>query len=216
YFAATAKIVGGTLEIKNTGSAPIQVRYIVFNQSKPNSAIGLSANIFVNKSDANRDYIQILKPNSAAPNPNIDDILLDTRFSYLPIVANGTWSVDVTSNSPTFDIPLNLDSGWAPYPILIAQYENVLGGGQNTFIYGAPQSRRVFGLGASWSGQYTSDTCFAQILSDKVVLRAFPRNITRVNLLDGANGTATFNIIYGHSGGKRVKSVRYYILAIPT
>lgn len=213
------RIVGSNLQIRNPYSTNLDCRYIVTNFI--DSASAGTSDVRIRTTD---DYVQLLKPNAHEPTPRVDDILLDTRFPYLPVVANGYWNLmQYTGNaggpeaSKKLTIPVNLSSGWYPFPMMMVYYQNNNLPAYREYYYSGPKvdamvGREENGQYDSFHGEFSSQTVYAEIKSSSVVLNAFPRHPSRLEADLNGNNYWEIDRIYDRD---KARGVRYFILAIP-
>lgn len=71
------------------------VRYMIIGAENDPPTVG-GEKVLFKGNDGTKDFIQIKRPGSSDTEPNLNDIMLDTRLSYLPILAEGllAWPTD--------------------------------------------------------------------------------------------------------------------------
>lgn len=101
----TYTVVDGStsLTLTNTSDFAIVVRYVIFADSEQAPTTG-GSNILYRANDGARDFAQIKRPGSSDAAPNLNDIMVDTRLAYMPIVKEGFLNWDAT------DFPINMGS----------------------------------------------------------------------------------------------------------
>lgn len=94
----TYSISGNTVTITNASSYAITIRYAVCAADTSAHSSG-GGKILYKDNDGTRDFVQIKRPGSSDTSPSLNDIMIDTRLSYLPILAEGflDYSTDFTS-----------------------------------------------------------------------------------------------------------------------
>lgn len=80
--------VNNEVVITNTSSVDLTIRYAICGTSDVGYTSG-GSKILLKDNDGVQDYVQIKRPGSSDTAPSLDDIMVDTRFSYLPILAEG-------------------------------------------------------------------------------------------------------------------------------
>lgn len=96
---------GNTLNIKNTCSTNEVVRYLVLSDdNRPPTSGG--SKVYYEGNDGVRDFIQVKRPGSSDIAPVSADIIVDTRFAYLPLVDEGflNWPGDFPNTSATLSL----------------------------------------------------------------------------------------------------------------
>ncbi|MBZ9852788.1 hypothetical protein LB566_03195 [Mesorhizobium sp. CA13] len=84
----TYTISGSTLTIVSTCDVSIDILYVIYADSGDAYTTG-GSKVTVRASDAVGEYYQIKRPGSSDAAPGLNDILFDTRLSYLPILKEG-------------------------------------------------------------------------------------------------------------------------------
>lgn len=74
--------------ITNTSNSDLTIRYAICGTSEDSPTSG-GSRILLKGNDGAQDYVQIKRPGSSDAAPNLNDIMIDTRLSYLPILAEG-------------------------------------------------------------------------------------------------------------------------------
>lgn len=74
--------------ITNTSSVDLTIRYAICADSEEPPTSGGSKILHIGN-DGTQDFVQIKRPGSSDTAPSLNDIMLDTRLSYLPILAEG-------------------------------------------------------------------------------------------------------------------------------
>lgn len=94
------KIYSDRVEFSNSGSAGLALRYMICADDFSAPSTGGSG-VFIKGNDGTQDYQQIKKPGSSDASPNLNDILLDTRLAYVPIIAEGYFTTAAMTDTPT-------------------------------------------------------------------------------------------------------------------
>ena len=204
-----SKMVSGELNIWNPTVHNLNVRYIVFG-SDENEVTSGSSKVFgvYEGSTGEDDYIQIRRPGAADP-PTLKDVLLDTRFPYCPIIADGYWSVPHSSGIQSHTVSFANDGSFKPYPIAMARirYSPVF----VRHFYSGMKARLLIhyyfpGGSQTHDRKLSGDSCYAEITDTSVTFRADP---TRPSYIGSNSGSFTFDY------STRIENLRYYILALP-
>lgn len=74
--------------VTNTAGTDLTIRYAICADSEEAPTSG-GVKILLNGNDGTQDYVQVKRPGSSDVAPNLNDIMIDTRLSYLPILAEG-------------------------------------------------------------------------------------------------------------------------------
>lgn len=202
-----SKIVSGDLLLNNPGSGDLEARYIVFGTDDNPVSSGSTKLVGV-YNDGSEDYIQIRRPGSDEP-PTLQDILLDTRFPYCPIIAEG-W-VSIPDDEPFEEVvSFSNDGSFKPYPIFAVRINRNTD--NSKFFEGGCVKRIVQfdqsqGGSFGWAGQLTGDSCYAEITDTSVTFKAFPENPSSVQYLTSGGWTDRYI--------RTIDGLRYYVLALP-
>ncbi|TGR34637.1 hypothetical protein EN845_01265 [Mesorhizobium sp. M8A.F.Ca.ET.202.01.1.1] len=209
----TYTMSGTTLTIVSNCDVSIDIIYVVYADSGEAPTTG-GKKILLKGNDGISDYVQVKRPGSSELGPNLNDIMLDTRLTYLPILAEGflNWSSDfptVLSGSDLFkgvrsaNITVPNPQGLLLFPKVGAVYNLPT----NTAAFGEPSAvwgeHGVFVNNATWAGKSTGWSTWANVLSSTSV-DIFASN----NNPDGIQPTAAFF-------DSQLKGARYYIFGVP-
>ncbi|MER9164408.1 hypothetical protein [Mesorhizobium sp. M0715] len=208
----TYTMSGSTLTIVSNCDVSMDIIYVVYADTGDAHTTG-GKKIFLKSNDGIGDFIQIKRPGSSDLAPNLNDIMVDTRLTYLPILAEGflNWTSDfpnVMSGSNRFkgvrmgNITVPNPDGLLLFPKVGAVYNLPIASDYNepSAIWG---EHAVFVNDASWAGQTAGYSIWANILS--------PTSID----LYASNGNP-YTIVGGASSyDASLKGVRYYILGLP-
>ena len=198
------------VRIYNRGSVNTTVRYLICSDDTQTTTGGNT--VFRRLPDGN---IQIKRPGSSDTAPKDGDIILDTRFSYLPIIAEGYVHRDSftsdTSNRTLGDrkytVTFPNDGSFVPY----VKFYPYLEGGEIRFVSIATLRPRRIGSPCGWGtydGWASSRNAVAQITNTSVTFWLATGH--PYSLLPHSGG---FNPDYRDS--QRPLDIRYYIFALP-
>jgi len=84
----TYTVSGSAITIVNTSRYAITIRYMVCAADSAGFSTG-GSRVMLSGNDGSQDYIQIKRPGSSDSSPTLSDIMIDTRLTYLPILAEG-------------------------------------------------------------------------------------------------------------------------------
>jgi len=160
-------------------------------------------------------HIQMKVPGSSDTSPGPKDILLDTRFAYLPIVAEGYLSYTEFTESPTSlaygsaakTINFPNDGSYVPF---LKYYVKRNG---NTITQPWAKVIRTDAPGPiarAWDNRASRDSTVAVVTNTSVKFHIARDNPYELNI-DG-NG----NVEADNSNTDRVEGIRYYVFGIPT
>jgi hypothetical protein len=195
------------VRIYNRGNVTATVRFLVCTDDGPTTTGG--SRVMRRLDD---DNIQIKRPGSSDLAPVDGDILLDTRFSYLPIVAEGYVHRDeftVGTTNPTlgdrsYTVNFPNDGSFVPY----VKFFNTTEGG--SIVQGTVRTMRTR-TGSQWEGFGSSANAVAEINNTSVkfwLATSFPDYLT-----------ADWNQFGGYRANyipsSRPIGIRYYIFALP-
>ncbi|NGN45189.1 hypothetical protein G6N74_29485 [Mesorhizobium sp. CGMCC 1.15528] len=201
-------ISGSTVTVYNTGGESITVRYMLCADSDDTvPSIGGSEVYRMIGND-----VQIKVPGSSDSSPKLRDILLDTRFSYIPIIAEGWITPSDCTESATSTRFGNkaktisfTNTGFTPFVKMIVKQNS-----SNTGLqYREPRSRMLVFYGSSglnWT--QGAEGTVAQITNSSVKFHMATGAPTWINPTSPNSG------IYDSSDDPL--GIRYYIFGIPT
>ncbi|QKV18709.1 hypothetical protein [Oricola thermophila] len=200
-----SKVNNGNLLLRNPTQYNLICRYIAFGYDDRPQTSGGSKVLFKGVADG-EEYIQIKKPGSAAT-PNLADVLVDSRFPYCPVIAEGYVTVNASNKTRVINFS-NPGGKFYPYPIWMARvYRSV----SNEYYNIGPMARKMIALnmsqGHQYHGQMSSDSCIAKIEDTKVTFITEPGNPSRLTW------TSSDGLVVQYE--ERVVGIRYYILALP-
>lgn len=139
---------GDTVRFWNVSDFAVKARYVVFGCGDGPSAGNCPV---LRRVAGSPDYVQLVRPGAADP-PHWDDILVDTRVSYLPLLASGyvakasfVASDNASYGQRMYQLAVNCPAGYVPY-VKALQYQNYGSGGQ-TYIRWSPPTFKLL-----WNG----------------------------------------------------------------
>ncbi len=209
-------VSGNTITITSTADMDIVIRYMVCaNAGAAPTTDGKK--ILLMGNDGVGDYVQVKRPGSSDLAPNLDDIMIDTRLSYSPLLAEGFLNFNSTDMPDTMSAPkfkgerkrslvIPNPDGLLLFPKMGAIYTPYMGSLAPT---DAPSPWAVWGNhgvginAGSNSGRSLGFSTWANVIDE-----------THVDLWSGGDNPYTFN------GGvasypNNTLGVRYFIFGIP-
>lgn len=191
------------LKVWNPQSYAMNVRYVVWGYDDNAPTSGTSPILFQGN-DGTVDYAQIRRPGSADP-PTLRDILVDTRFPYCPIVAEGYVSFGTPGALTVVNQTVNFanTTGFKPLPLFL-RHVNTNNLSREEYRGAAMRKLHQGGFTAGpYNNRIGGGHCYATITDTSVTFTAEPGNPTAC-----IRGDPTKD--------ERILGVRYYILAIPS
>jgi hypothetical protein len=206
--------------ITNLKATAITIRYIIFADSEDAPTTG-GKKVLYRGNDGTRDFVQIKRPGSSDLAPNLNDIIVDTRLAYVPILAQGflSWSTDfptVITGSDRFKgermatIAVN-----NPSPSLKLFAKQTVVFPSNTDIISVQNSfHRVFtDAGGTWTGRSSGHSSWAMIYSDESAVDFYMAGANPISYQnDGAHFAQYWD---GSLHRTDALGLRYYIFGIP-
>ncbi|MFC3326199.1 hypothetical protein [Mesorhizobium cantuariense] len=211
----TYVVSGSTVVITSASQYNLVVRYIICANSGAAPTTG-GSNIGWRGTDGVGAFYQVKRPGSHDTAYNLDDIMLDTRLVYMPILAEGflNWSGDF----PTALSGGDRFKGVRKTNITVANPDGLLLFPKVGAVYNAPPNASdynepsavwgkhvVFVNDSTWAGQSTGESTWINMLSETSV-DIFASNNNPYLIAD--SGVSYHNA--------QLKGVRYYIFGIPT
>ncbi|MGB3536788.1 MAG: hypothetical protein WBA42_01375 [Mesorhizobium sp.] len=200
-----------SVTLRNTGAKAITVRYVIFADSDQANTTGGSA-VLRKANDGTQDYLQMKRPGSSDSAPNLNDIIIDSRMAYFPLVKEGflNWSSDFPNASSNLvwgeryaTVNFANPSGFKPFvkcavifPSPSVYTFTAIGGLRQVFI----------NAGSDWSNRCT---CISSLARIKAAGTSVDFYMSGDNPLYKNTGTA--DPIYNGTA----LGLRYYIFAIP-
>ncbi|TPK18052.1 hypothetical protein [Mesorhizobium sp. B2-5-7] len=206
-------VSGSTVTIVSNSNFSMDIVYVIYADSGEAPTTG-GKKILLKGNDGIGDYVQVKRPGSSDLGPNLNDIMLDTRLTYLPILAEGflAWTTDfptVISGSDLFKgvrkatIAVPNPNGLLLFPKIGAIYNppsNHSAFNEPSAIWG---QHRVFTNNATWAGKAAGYSTWAN-----------PTSLTSVDLYASGNNPWTIQPSASFYDSQ-LKGARYYIFGIP-
>lgn len=206
-------VSGSTVTIVSSCDQSIDIVYVVYADSGEAPTTG-GNKIVLEGNDGIGDYIQVKRPGSSDLVPNLNDIMLDTRLTYLPILAEGF--LNWTSDFPTVLSGSDLFKGVRKATITVPNPNGLLLFPKIGSIYNPPAihsaanepsalwgQHRVFTNNATWAGQTAGYSTWAN-----------PTSLTTVDLYASGNNPWTIQPSASFYSSQ-LKGARYYIFGVP-
>ncbi|ESX78479.1 hypothetical protein [Mesorhizobium sp. LSHC414A00] len=209
----TYVVSGNTITITSTADMDIVIRYMICaNAGNVFSSGGKKIQLVGN--DGIGDYWQIKRPGSSDVAPTLDDIMLDSRIVYAPLLAEGFLNFNSTDMPDTMSAPrfkgerkrslvIPNPNGLLLFPKVGAVYNQV----SNDADYNEPLTMwNEHGVGVnvgSDSGKTVGYSVWANIIDE-----------THLDIWSGGNNAYTYlggTSFYDNT----IKGVRYYVFGIP-
>lgn len=197
YYGAKYYVSGSTIYFENAGVA-CRARFIVIAVDALGPSSG-SNKVFRQFEEGGEQVVQLLAPGSADP-PKLSDIIMDSRWPTMPILAEGY--IPVTLFAP-HSFTINFDNpGFQPF-VKMSIVRNYAGGQIAT----QPTVRRLIRNG--FSNNMGGDSVHARLASSgtQIVINTFPLNPSNFFVSGGFEYTWVLPQVVG---------VRYYVFGIPT
>ncbi|AZO54869.1 MULTISPECIES: hypothetical protein [unclassified Mesorhizobium] len=213
----TYKIQSNSVLITNGNATDITIRYVVFADSGEAETTG-GKKVFLKGNDGTRDYVQIKRPGSSDLSPNLNDIIVDTRLAYMPILAQGflAWQTDfptaITGSNRFKGERMATVSFSNPSPALkIFVKQTIVFPSNCTNVTVRNGYHRVFCNNATWAGIASGDSSWANIHDTSVDFYMAGDNPI---FLNSATGATNYNPDTGGTN-RSALGLRYYIFGIP-
>lgn len=196
------------VEIKNGGVTAVDVRYAVMTEDAEPLTSGSAEVIDTNRAAG---YVRIIRP-GASSSPSARDVLIDSRSTAMPLVAQGNFGVDDLVAADTdgkfgthmYSVTFANDGTWKPYVIAMGK-----------FIHSTSGDVQYYPMMMHWVKWKDPDAAAAltfccAITDNKVTFYGFRDNaLGQIPVTRTGPSTYTYTN-YFFSGG------RYYIYALPT
>lgn len=196
FYGAKYYISGSIIYFENAG-VECRARFIVIAVDSLGPSSG-SNKVFQTFDEGGEKVVRLLAPGAADP-PRLSDIVIDSRWPTMPILAEGYIDVNLTGER-TWTINFT-NPGLEPF-VKMSVIKSV--GGK--LLATPPVVRWLVRSGEGYGG----DTVFAHVVSDtQVDIWTYRGKAT--NAFTGSNGSPFFAWF-----GPDVVGVRYYIFGIPT
>lgn len=211
-YAFKYEVQSDRVVITNLTATPIAVRYVIFADSDAAYTSG-GSKILLKGNDGAQDYLQIKRPGSSDVATGLNDIIIDTRLAYLPIIAEGflNWTADfptVVTGSDRFKgermATVNFSN---PDPKLMPFVKQGIVFASDsgptapiTLVYG---QHKVFTDAGSWTGRTSAQSSWANLHDTSVDFYMAGANPFTVD-----SGGAAFP-------SSAALGLRYYVFGIP-
>lgn len=200
------------VRIYNTGDPNIVVRYMILadDDSAPTSG---GSKIFHKDNDGTVDLIQIKRPGSSDTAPGLNDIILDTRLPYVPIVNEGWLAASAfteSTDNPTLGTAkktINFtNDGFLPFVKYMVTWSD------GSVMAPVNRILRSFNLDQTpkWDGNVAGATTNCRVSSNKLEFYHASGQPWYTEVKSGAFGTYA-DPKYGPS----LTGIRWYLFAIP-
>lgn len=216
----TYEVKADRISITNGTSTAITIRFMIFADSEEAHTTG-GKQVLRRANDGVRDFIQIKRPGSSDTSPNLNDIIIDTRLAYVPILAQGylPWSSGfpiAISGSERFKgerMVSILVNNPSPKLKLFPKQAVVFPSRATTGLTNG--HHRVFTDSGTWTGRCSQNSSWANVYSDESGVDFFMAGSNPLNL-DGS-GSANYVRVPTSVGGSNVNAIgmSYVIFGIP-
>jgi hypothetical protein len=198
------------VRLYNEDSHDLYVRYLLLTDDGSEPTTG-GEKVLYKDNDGTTDFIQIKKPGSSDTAPSASDILLDSRFAYLPMVSEGYIPFADFTDPPTSTRLGNhgkvinfTNNGFKPFLKFTLVFETDVDGFTKAKH---PYSRLLYSSpGSTFNMKQAREGAPARIEDNKITFHLSPENPTFWQAIDGQLA-ATY--------GEQPIGIRYYIFAIP-
>lgn len=195
----------------NNPYAACRARFIVYANSTEGTTSG-NNDVLRQFNDGTQEVFQILRPGASA-SPTFADIVVDSRWPCIQILAEGFLSVG--AGELTHVVNFN---GAGCFPMV--KYMTVHGAGSNAGLVQS-WSKRVrppvmnvcANYNVGWAGQVAGDATYCELSANTAVFHTFRGNPTERYYLNGADYLAG-KVSYTYDPSP-LYGIRYYILGIP-
>ncbi|RUW55622.1 hypothetical protein EOA32_00975 [Mesorhizobium sp. M1A.F.Ca.ET.072.01.1.1] len=206
--------------ITNQKATALTLRYIIFADSDQIETTG-GKKVLYNGNDGTTDFAQIKRPGSSDVAPNLNDIIVDTRLAYLPILAQGflNWTADfptVVASPNKFKgermTTINVNN---PSPALkLYVKQSIIFPESSHPIATRPDFHRVFTDAASWTGRASQDSSWAMVHADESAVDFYMAG-SNPQTANNSGGTTKNQTWDGSNHDTDALGMRYYIFGIP-
>lgn len=198
------------VRIYNNDSQALYVRYLLLTDDGSEPTAG-GVKVLHKGNDGTQDFIQIKKPGSSDSAPHTSDILLDSRFAYLPMVAEGYIPYSAFTDTPTSTRQGNAakiitfeNNGFKPFLKFSLVYDTDVAGftkakhPYSKLLYQSPPT--VYNMRQAREGAP------AKIEDTQITFHMSPTNPSFIQIISGS---------YAATNNEPPIGIRYYIFAIP-
>lgn len=200
----------GHVRFHNGDSHDLYVRYLLLTDDGSEQTTG-GEKVLYKDNDGTQDFIQIKKPGSSDSAPSTSDILLDSRFAYLPMVAEGYIHWDEFTDPPTTTRQGNAakiinftNTGFKPFVKFSVVYDTDVAGFTKAKH---PHSRLLYTSPSTiYNMKQGREGVPARIEDTKITFHMSRENPTFIQAEGGS---------FSLTNGEKPVGIRYYIFAIP-
>ncbi|WP_421912723.1 hypothetical protein [Mesorhizobium sp.] len=169
----TYEVKSDRITIVNKVNTACVVRCMINADSEQDFTTG-GKKVFLRGNDGVRDYVQIKRPGSSDLSPNLNDIMVDTRLAYVPILAQGflPWSSGfptvITGSDRFKGERMRTISVVNPSPGLKLFPKQAVVFGKNCQVASVSGYHRVFtDAGGTWTGRSNQYSSWANVRADE-------------------------------------------------
>lgn len=219
-FHYTIDLVNNRVVINNGTSTSVTIRYVILADSADLPTTG-GKEILRKGNDGTRDFVQIKRPGSSDVSPNLNDIIVDTRLAYLPILAQGflNWSADfptVISGGNRFKgermATVSIPNPSPKLKLFVKQ--NVVYNKKGTPYSSMANFHKVYTDAGSWTGRASGNSSWANVRSTEDAIDFYMAGDNPIGY-SGTDG-ASYNGYYGGVGAHlSPDGLNYVVLGIP-
>lgn len=205
------EIFSNYVRLYNAENHALNVRYLLLTADASEPTTG-GVKVLFKDNDGVSDYIQLKRPGSSDTAPTASDILLDSRFAYLPIVAEGYIHHTEFTEAPTHLRFGNnaktisfANNGFKPF----VKYSVVYDSGDGMTYGQHPITKLMWTTPNSvWNLRQSRDGTSAIITDTSVKFHMSRGNPSNIDVNEGGALVAVTNT-------PNPIGIRYYIFAIP-
>jgi hypothetical protein len=200
------------VRIYNTGNPDIVVRYMILADDDSAPTTG-GSKVFHKGNDGSVDFIQLKLPVSSDSAPGLNEIILDTRLPYVPIVDEG-WLATAAFTETTDNLILGTakktinftNDGFLPFVKYMATWSD------GSIMAPVNRILRSFNLDQApkWDNSVAGATTNCRVSSNKLEFYHASGQPWRTEVKSNAFGTYA-DPVYGPS----LVGIRWYLFAIP-
>lgn len=218
--AFTYEVKTDRIVITNGTSTAITVRYVVLTDSAEPYTTG-GTEVLTRDNDGTQNFVQIKRPGSSDTAPSLNDIILDSRLAYMPLLAEGflPWSSGfptVISGSDRFMGERKATVSFSnPAPKLLPFVKQMVvfpSDANPVTVQGSLHKVFTDSGTAPWIGRASQNSSWANVHDTSVDFYMSGDNPFSINANDGAWKIRRYNdgnVEYNALG------LRYYIFGIP-
>lgn len=216
-------IANQKVTITNLKATAITIRYMILAKSEEEPTSG-GGKVLYRGNDGTRDFVQIKRPGSSDLAPNLNDIIVDTRLAYVPILAEGflNWTSDfptVISGGDRFKgermTTISVSNPSPKLKLFVKQI--VVFDEQATPVVTRGNYHKVFTDAGSWTGRASGDSSWANIASTEDSVDFYMSGANPISS-NSSGGVSFPSKMTGNSSSTSTVALglRYYIFGIPS